>query len=439
MKIFLALNFILSGIFMYFFSKNIFKKELPAFTASIFYLFAPYHLISVNFKVTIGEILSFTLLPVVFLYIDKFFRTKKILYFLFSALTFAFLFLSHIVIAIFSSLIIFCYIIFLIGKNRLKNIFYLILILLTSILIFGYNIFPSFIYKKYLFINLMSLKTLPFPQISDLLYSSWRLGFLFQGPKGEISNLIGYTQLLIIFAVIFLFAKNKVPEKHYKTVRFWLITSLVFIFLITPYSKLIWDNLPFINIVGAHRLLLILAFCISILAGYFTLIKIKSEKLIYILLFITVFYTILNWGNRKTLPQINDSVLIDNLPKSTYEGEKHFYANTKWVDEKNPWFSEVPKQDLKTMEEEINYQTIKKTSTKHVYKITTDKPTIIQENTLYFPAWSAKIDNKPVKVWPGPSGIINLKTKTGVQYLELIYSDFPLYKTVKIISLLTFL
>src|SRR3989344_6658230 len=72
LKIFLALSFIFSGIFMYLFSKQIFKNNLATFTSSVFYLLTPYHLISTHFKITIGEILAYALIPLVFYFINKF-------------------------------------------------------------------------------------------------------------------------------------------------------------------------------------------------------------------------------------------------------------------------------------------------------------------------------------------------------------------------------
>lgn len=438
MKIFLALSFIFSGVFMYLFAKNVFKKDLAAFASSVFYLFSPYHLISLNFKVTIGEILAFTFLPLVLFFTDKFFKTYKLIYLLLTSLSFALLSLSHIFIAIFSFFIITSYVFFLSNKSKLKNSFYLFIIFLISLLIFGYNIFPSIIYKKYMFLNLMQAQTLAFPKITELLYSPWRAGLLFQGPYGEISSLIGYTQLFVVVIIIFLLLKSKIEKKYIKPVIYWGFLTFLFVFLITPFSKFFWDILPLINIVGAHRLLLIIAFCISILAGYLVLAKEKNTKFIYVLLAITVFYTILNWGNRKMLPQINDNALKANLPISTYNGEKHFYANTKWVKRDDPWFNIVSNKDIEGQSEKIKYITIIKTSTKHLYKINTLKPTLIKENTLYFPTWTAKINNKPIDIWPDSRGVISLKTKTGEQYLELTYSDFPIYNLIKFISLFSF-
>ncbi|MBU2632199.1 hypothetical protein KKG52_00625 [Patescibacteria group bacterium] len=435
MKIFLAMNFIFSGIFMYLFSKHLFKKALPAFAAAIFYLFNPYHLISLNFKITIGEIMFFTFLPLFFLFINLFFSRKKLLFLLLSSLTFAFLMLSHIVIAFFTAILTSIYIKMFTKIHSFKNLFYLLLIFLISLLISSYNWVPIFIYKDYLFISVVKLSNEYSPTIQDMLYSPWKMGLLFQGPKGEISNLIGYSQLLVILISLYYIITGKAP-KYIKFQKFWIAVFFTLIFLISPYSLFLWEKFGILMIVGSHRLLILVAITVSILAGYLTLVT-KNNKLIYFILILTIGTTILNWGNRRTIPQITDTVLKKNLPLSTAGGEAHLYANTKWVNLKEPWFSKIPKNSLEALDGSIDFKLIKKTSTEHVYKIFTDKPIVVKENTLYFPTWSAKINNSPVDIWPDSKGIINLKTKSGNQYLEIIYSDLPLHLFLKIISLVT--
>src|SRR3989344_8199289 len=84
MKILIGLCFILSGIFMYVFSKNLFKNDLAAFSVSVLYLFNPYHLIITHFKIPIGEILAYSLIPLVFYFINKYLNKKQIIFIIWS-------------------------------------------------------------------------------------------------------------------------------------------------------------------------------------------------------------------------------------------------------------------------------------------------------------------------------------------------------------------
>lgn len=438
MKIFLSVNFLLSGIFMYLLGKTLFKKKLAAFTSAVFYLFTPYHLIDLHFKISLGEILAITILPLSFYFIYKFYNKKSYLYFLLSCLFFSFLMLSHIVVSFFTGLILLIFISLKYRKDIFKNFLSLELIFFISCAITFYNWIPLFIYKPYLLTSITGLNTAYFPTITDLLYSPWRYGFLFQGPRGEISSLIGYTQLIVIvISCIFLFFK-KIPLRLIFDFKFWLIVLLILIYLISPYSKFLWESISFLKPVGSHRLLILTMFSVSILSGLLAL-TIKNQKWIFLLLVITILTTILNWGNRRMITDINDDYLKENLSKSTYQGEGHFYANTKWVNPKKPWFQKVPKNKLEIINGKSIIKTVKTTSTSHLYKINVIEPTLFKENTIYFPGWTASLNKKQTSVLIDKSGIINLKVNPGIYTLRISYEDLLIYRIFKLISLSLFI
>jgi len=434
-KIFIALNFVLSGIFMYLYSREIFKNNLAAFTSAIFYIFAPYHLIDVHFKVAIGEIAVFTLLPLVFLSIHKLNTKRSLIYILWSGLWLSLIIMSNALIAFFATGIILAYIIFF----TLKKIDYVYFLYgLSAFFVAGiislYVLLAPFIFNSFLYIQRMPLVIGYSPNLSELFYSPWRMGFLFQGPNGQIPFLIGYTQLFIFIITLILLLLKKMPKKHLSQQKFWLIISLVIIFLITPYSKFLWEHFSFVKAAGSHRLLLILSFSVSILAGYLTVNFLKKKFLITLIILITIGYTILNWGHRKLIPEITDSVLKQNLWKSTSEGEGHYYANSKWIDTKHPWFSKLPRNNIEIIKGDGEITTLKRTSTNHTYIIYAKTPLDIAENTLYFPGWQAKSNGKIISLHPNGSGVINLNVPKGNQILELTYNDIKIYKISKIVS-----
>lgn len=433
LKIFLALNVVLSGIFMFLFTKKLFKKDLLAFTSSIFYAFAPYHLIDVHFKVVLGEILFFTILPLAFIFIYKLRNKISRNSALFFAISFSALLMSHVAIALFAGLLILFYSLFCPLKKSKILISYVAVTFSVSLLISLPAWLGPFLLSKYSFIQNITLGTVYFPALQDILYSPWRMGLLFQGPKGEISHLLGYAHLFVIISLLILLCRRKVPGKIYPEVLFWLISFFITIFLILPYSKLLWESLPIIKVIGSHRLFILTSFISSILAGYFAL-TLKKQWAIYLLIIVAVGSTILNWGQRRVIPEITDSVLKTNLWKSTSEGEAHFYANTKWVDVNNPWFSKLPDQHLEIIQGKGIVKEIKRTSIRHDYVINAQTPIVIKENTLYYPGWKLKSNYNDIFVYPGKRGIVNAKLPSGLQYVELVYGDVLPYKATKIIS-----
>ncbi len=140
LKLFMVLCSFLSGIAMYSFVKKVTKNRYAALLASIIYIFAPYRLTDMYMRTAISELASFIFLPIVFHGMYNIFNneeksTKKSLMLTLGAVG---LILSHIVIAMYTA--IFCFIYLLINIKKLKEkqvlkmlgINILLILLLTS-------------------------------------------------------------------------------------------------------------------------------------------------------------------------------------------------------------------------------------------------------------------------------------------------------------------
>jgi len=441
MKIYLGLNLYLSGIFMYMWIKKLTNSQLAAFTAAIFYVFNPYHLIDVHFRATLGETTIFTLIPLLLYFITLFIQKRKLIYLPFIGLVSQLLFLAHPMIAGIFIIISALFAVSINIKRGIKNIFFVFIALAIGVIGSIYSWISFLIYPPYMFQN--PIASVFQDTFSGLFYSSWRYGFLFQGPKGELAYIIGYTQIFaIVIAIFFLFKKN-VSKKLIHPYIFWLFIFFTVLFFMSPYSKMIWISLPFLSMLQSNRLLLPIALCTSVLAGYLAISFSNTKKrkmFIYILLFITIGYTILNWGHRRLIPEINDAALRKNVWISTVtEGPTAYFLNNKWADINNFWFSKLPDQHLVIIQGKGDIKEIKRTSTQHNYLINAQTSIVIKENTLYYPGWNLKSNYNSISIYPGKRGIINARLPKGLQYIELSYRDLPIYALTKAISSLSFL
>lgn len=443
MKIFLGASFFFSGIFMYLWVKELTGNKLAAFTSGIFYLFNPYHLIDLHFRATPGESSIFALAPLVFLFITQYFKTKKFHFLILTSLSTTLLFLGHplLAVAIFGIIILFTIYISLYNYDAV-SLFFGISSLLIGTAASTYSWISFLLYTPYTFHN--PSQELSFNPFHQLFYSPWRYGLLFQGHYGELALIIGYTQLFVVFASVFILLKYKIFVKLQKHYLFWISMFFLFLFLMSPLSRIIWQFFPiFWMFIPFGRLLLPVAISTSVIAGFFTIILSRNKnkrKFIYILLTITIASTILNWGHRRVIPEINDDILRKNVWRSTVsEGVTAYFLNSKWADINNFWFSELPQKHLEIIRGGGIVKEIKRTSVKHSYVINAGKPITIQENTLYFPGWSLKSNDKSVALYPGKRGVINAELPQGLQYLELTYDDLPMYKLSKIMSVGIFL
>ncbi len=438
MKLFFAVCFISSGISMYFLGKTIFKNDSAALTSSVFYLFAPYHLISLHFKNTIGEIFVFITIPLVFAFIEKFLSNKKFIYLLLAGFFLGITALGHIFIAMVLIPIIFFYILFS-SKNINKSLIHSFILFLIASLISIYQWGAVIVYSSSLFTSQypVDIKNLYYPTLKDLLYSPWRMGFLYQGSYGEISNLLGYIQLFSLVYIAYLTLRKKNLKHNKNKIFFWILLILTSIFMVNRASISIWNLFPYINAAGPHRLLILTTFSISIIAGYLALLNKSNKKLIYILIFLAISLTILNWGNRKVIAENNDETLRNNIPYSTAQSERHFYANSKWVNPNSQWFKSPPQNHLEIVNGQGKVLNIKRSSTKHNYIIDAKTQLEIKENTLFFPGWKLTSNKVNIDIYPDDDGIIKTTLPSGLQVIEFNYQDLGNYKLFKIISLLT--
>ena len=368
-KIYLATVFLLSGTFMYFWIKELTNKELAAFTASIFYLFNPYHLIDVHFRATLGESTIFALTPLLFFLLTKYLINKKLFFLISTSMVTGLLLLAHPLVGAVILAIVALYIFLTTTFNlKKKNIFLSLSALFTGVISSTYVWISFILYSSYTFPNpTRDLTLAPFYQ---LFYAPWRYGFLFQGPKGELALFIGYSQLFVVIIAMLLLIKKIFPKKIISKNIFWLFVFFSLVFLMSPLSKVIWDPFPiFWMLLPFGRLLLPTAIATSVIAGHLasSLSKTKGERyFVYILLVITIGSTILNWGHRRVIPEIGDAQLRQNVWISTVtESTTAYFLNNKWADINNFWFSEIPKKHLEIIEGDASVKELRRTSIKH--------------------------------------------------------------------------
>ncbi|MDO8660126.1 MAG: 6-pyruvoyl-tetrahydropterin synthase-related protein [Candidatus Parcubacteria bacterium] len=440
-KIILGLSFIASGITMFFFIKEELKNKYAAFAASIIYLFSPYHLVDLHFRVALGENISFAILPFCFFSIKRMFQKPTFAWTILSGVSLALLILSHQAISLtsFPFIIIYCLYLLMKKKNtKIKSLFSYISFLAMGLSLSSFYWIPAIFESKY--INLLSHGNISFIGLNQLFYSPWKWGFLFQGPQGELSLMVGYAQWLIIILSIILFISNRISLKEKGIYSISIISFFALLVMTQSISNPIWMNTSLLRgFQFSYRLLLCISFFTSIIAGI--VIKNFTQKWFLIgLCLITISITFLNWGNRKTLPQLTDAAIQYEFPKSM---AKVGQGTTIWVDS-NKFESDkrmVPHIDI--LQGNASISETSRNSTKHKYSISVlSKTAMFKENTLYFPNWVVKVDNEiyPISFTdPMYPGVITFSLNKGPHIVEVIFMDTSVRIFSMFLSGLTFL
>ena len=440
-KLLLAFSFVFSGVTMYFWVREELNKK-SAFIASIFYLFMPYHLVDMHFRVTIAENLSFVFLPLVLLSIKKLIEENSKRWFTVLSISVALLILSHQAISVMFLPIMTSYSIFIWLRKNNKTIKDFCSCLIS--IIFGFLI-SSFYWLPIVFLAKFTQQgsnptPILFPDLSHLLYSPWRFGLLFQGHQGELSYLIGYTQLLVVGLSLYLIAKNKFDKKLKSLLLTFLVIFSILVFMILPISKPIWETTPFLKYSQfSTRLLVILALCISIIAGII-IKKINKNWFIIALCFLTISYTILNWGNRRTIAEINDNYLRKEFSiKPDVSGLEP--SSPIWANLNKSKLRTRPESDIEILKGDAIIEKVLRTPISHQYKINAQSNVEIKENTLFFPGWIAKANNTIIPInyenqkFPG---VITFKLNKGNYNLDVAFIDLPIIIFSKWLSLISF-
>lgn len=429
-KLLLAASFILSGVAMYYWIKDDFGEK-AAFVGALFYLYVPYHLVDLHFRVTIAETLSFVFPPLLLLLAKKIMTKPTVTRCVLNVVAYACFIMTHQIISLLFFPIVIAYsllIWFTKKKKAYTDIIIYFVTLLGGLFLSAFYWLPIIKEAKYVQASLTTHNTIYTP-FEQLFYSPWRFGLLFQGDMGQLSFLIGYTQLFIVAAAVYLLIKKKFSYYERLLAVFFLILIVLLLFMITPQSRDLWLKLPLINYFQfSYRLMEAVALATSFLAAL-VVTKWNNKYFIIILCSITVLYTILNWGNRKTLPYAQDDYLITAYKNKPDIGMYLEPSSPIWADLETSKLRTKTPQHIEVLQGNAEIKQISRTSTYHKYVIHTATKTYIKENTLYFPGWTLYVDGKEYpmnytnKKYPG---VITFTLEKGPHEVVLTFQDTPI-------------
>lgn len=433
-------GFILSGIFMYVYQKEVFGR-IAAVGGSVIYLFAPYRFSNIFVRAAIGDATSFIFPPLMFLSLFKLRTIKKFdwKWISLGALSLAGILLSHALVFFFYFLFYLTYILYwiILGKN--KKFF---LLSNLGIITFGfglssYYLVPSLL-EKNLTVFSQSFGTLvsdSFLSISQLIYSPWGYGTQ-RAPEGRMSFQIGIAQIFVIIlslAVISysMLKKKSIPLSPNDKDSFILIILLFLsVLLMLPISFPFWKTVSsFIQMDFSWRVLAVIVFIISILGGYL-LSKVKYATLATIFIIALAMYA--NRNHLRINKTLNWTVpFYLKLEKTTNSYDEY---TPKWLN-KNITDERRPRIEL--LKDGGTISVIRNSSNYVSASVDSAQSGSIRINTIYYPGWRALINGKNVATYPDTDGLMEFPVKKGINYIVLQLSETPLRLIGDILSLIS--
>jgi hypothetical protein len=435
-KLLLALTYFFSGLTMYFFVKDWLGKT-SAFVAAIFYLFAPYHFVDMHFRTDIAEVLCFVFLPIQFWAAKKVIEGASWKWIGIGAVNIVLLIMSHQAISLSAMPFVFAFGIFLWLKNKkrqLKNLLAFFITFILGLLLSTFYWLPILIESKNIFWGIHGNILFVHPW-TMFFFSPWLGGFLYQGHYGELSFILGYMHWFVIATAVYFLIKKRIITELRPVTIFLLIAFTVFFFMMFEVSKPIWEITPIINkFQFSYRFLIFLSFIASLI-GAILVKNIKNKWIIIIICFLTISITILNWGHRRTIPEIDDVYLKRELLTSTPLFE---VTIPEWIDYKiNPPPS-LPEKKIELLDGNATIVARERTTTKHSYQIDVKETATFRENTFYFPGWNLLVNNKPHPFsYRENNGVINFSLPNGSHTVDLVFTNTKTVSFAQTVSLLT--
>jgi len=444
-KIVIFFSFFIGGLFWYLFFQKKISKQVGLITALI-YLTAPYQILDILVRCSIGEIVALGVLPFILWAFDRLISQSNRLNFFIATLGLTFFALTHNIIFFFSIPVLILFVIFTALHQKKLSFKYLFPIILSFALAAGLSLFfwvPALMEKQYTNmdqLDQMSHEYLDhFPTFKQLVYSPWGYGYSYKGTDDKMSFQVGPVHWLIALSSILFLLFNYLKKK--KINYSWLFFSILFlgsIFFLTSASIPIWKILPFVNYVQFPWRLL--TFAILAVAGLTAFLAEKLPKLSWILVIASLVYIVsiakpggwIDWDDYFYYEYpFTTSIMSANGPKwFTLEVDQRLeFGNSKMFDIKGVSFFK-----------EISWKT-----QQHIYQVNASVDTEIIERTAYFPGWEVKIDGQPTEInyqrkdYPGT---ISYSVKKGKHLIETKFTENTparyLGNSISIISLLIF-
>lgn len=441
-KILFAVGFILSGVFMFLFLKDLFGR-IPAVFGSIIYLFSPYRFVDIYVRGALPEHLFFTLAPLSIFFFLRFLNKSTKLRFITVCLSLALLILVHNASSFifFPFLLVFLFVLKLPFQNKQKTIKFLanlIFPFIVSTILASFYWFPALWEGKYTLRNLIINKQFSVSHLTtlkELLIPSW--GFDDPRFKGGLSLQIGLFNIAIFVIFIFLILIKKIKITPLSS---FIFVSIIFsVFLMTTYSKSIWEsNNILFNIHFPWRFLVLIVFISGILAAFVSSTLFPKKTLI---VFIASFVPLLLTFNYQT-------------PSGYFYKDDHYFLNeyggTGDNGESSPiWSTLTPtgnrKGDLEVIEGKVEIISAERKSEVHKFQVLVESEKArLVDNTVYFPGWTLydnKVDVTKQIEFQDPEfrGLITFWLPKGEHELTLIFKNTKVRELSSWVSIATLL
>ncbi len=407
-KVMIGTGFVLAGVSMYFLAREFWGKR-GGLIAGVLYVLAPYHGVNVYVRGAISEMWAYAFIPLAFYGIWKFSQTRSRLSFVLGSIGVAGIVLSHNLTAMMLLPFLFLLGCSLIVTHRKKGIRALVPlgIVVTGLLLSAFYWLPAI--TELGLTNVASqvgggsMYKDHFVCLSQLISSPAGFGGSAPGCVDGISLQLGKLHILLLvisLGITFMLGRRKnllIPLLSAQAL------AVIGIFLMLEASKPIWDLLsPMEYFQFPWRFQTLFLLGSSFAAGSIFELKLKAVKgsvlissigliaisigsiILYQKFFIPQSYKsdAIRQGESQYVREVTSRISDEYMTKDFARPKKGSFVLTSFPQATG-----------------LTVTNVSETSRQKKAKITTSSNVEYTTNIAYFPAWSGKIDNVPVKTY----------------------------------------
>jgi hypothetical protein len=213
---------------------------------------------------------------------------------------------------------------------------------------------------------------------------------------------------------------------------FWGITFLISLFFALPISQFLWHILPLTKYVQfPFRFLSVTAVAVSFATAYFIFItKSVYGKIVMFGLVVIIFISALPTMFPTQYQSYPDAWYSTNQDSTTVQNE---YL-PMWVDT----IPDNKVQLAKLVKGEGHITSAFQKGSEIMLATTITKSAILQINTIYFPGWDVKMDNKKMSiVYSNTHGLMQIALPVGTHIVAATFYETPFRLIADLISLVT--
>ena len=374
-NMFLAL--LIGACFMYPWSR-LFFGTLGGMISAVFYTYAPYHLLDIYIRGSVGEVWALAFFPAFLWAATKLLKEKKTFYLPIAAIFLSLIIFSHNILAYIFFPFAVAYMFFL-AKDERKKMLQAAPSLILGIGLSSIFWIPALLERGYVRgLEIFNYES-HFVELYQLIFPSWGSGFSGDAATEGLSFQIGVANLIALLVCVFFLWRKRKKENVLRISLFMFIWLGATIFIMFPFSSFIWKTIPLIQYTQfPWRFLSLVILFASFLAG--SIVYHKPSRPLFVLLLLLPVITTIGYTKPPFYHMRDDNHYISRSNFIDGTNSPGDVFNTQWFD------VSLPK--------------------KSAFLTNSEESTII--NTAYFPGWQVSVNGKKVEARVSKEGLIEI-------------------------------